>query len=196
MTASRLTGHVTGLYIGKVAHPWEGRDPTAIAKAAQTGPVEICTLGLAGDAQADATVHGGRDQAVHHYADEHHAHWAALFADDATRFKPGCFGENISSTGLTEDTLCIGDILRIGTATVQVTQGRQPCWKLNAHIGREDMAYHFRQTARTGWYYRVLDAGQASPGDRIELQDRTRATWSIADVTRAHFAARLDPERA
>ncbi|MEL6465389.1 MAG: MOSC domain-containing protein [Pseudomonadota bacterium] len=196
MTKDHPAGLVTGLFTGKVAHPWDGREPTAIAKAPQHGPVHIGPLGLDGDEQADTRVHGGHDQAVHHYADEHHTHWVQTFAEDATRFHPGNFGENISSTGLTEETLCIGDVLSIGTAIVQVTQGRQPCWKLNAHIGREDMAYQFRKTARTGWYYRVIEPGKVSTGDRIELQERPLADWTIADVTRAHFAARLDMKKA
>lgn len=80
--------------------------------------------GLDQDEQADRAVHGGPHQAVHHYAAEHLAFWASKFAEDANKFKPGCFGENTSSTGLTEHDLCIGDVFRVGAATLQVSQGR------------------------------------------------------------------------
>ena len=116
---------------------------------------EVTRLGIAGDQQADRRIHGGPDKALHHYPSEHHAHWrSVLEADAATpfRFEPGAVGENISSEGVLESDLCIGDVLRIGGALAQVSLGRQPCWKLDAHTGRSDMAYRFRKTGRTGWY--------------------------------------------
>ncbi|WP_299616303.1 MOSC domain-containing protein [uncultured Tateyamaria sp.] len=192
MNDTRPTGQVTGLFTGKVATPWKDRAPSAIAKTAALGPLHITSHGLEGDEQADLSVHGGPDQAVHHYAIEHFDVWASKFPEDADKFAPGCFGENVSSTGLTEQNLCIGDVLKIGTALLQVTQGRQPCWKLDAHMQRTDMAYQFRKTGRTGWYYRVLEPGMVDVGAAIELQDRPCPDWSIADVTHARFTPNLD----
>src|SRR5690606_20539649 len=119
----------------------------------------LTKTGLCGDEQADLTVHGGTDKALHHYAADHYQVWQAIFPDIAERFVPGGFGENLSTTGIDEETLCIGDVIRIGEAVVQITQGRQPCWKLSAHIGRDDMAARFQKSGRTGWYYRILQEG-------------------------------------
>ena len=131
MSTDTFKATVYGLFAGAVADRWEGRPPSAIAKTPVAGPVEIGFEGLLVDAQADRTVHGGAEKALHHYAADHYAAWIAegYLPDGAV---PAAFGENLSTLGVTEEQVCIGDVFRLGTARVQVSQGRQPCWKLNA----------------------------------------------------------------
>jgi MOSC domain-containing protein YiiM len=128
---------------------------------------------------------------VHHYAADDYPVWTRDLGANI-RFAPGGFGENVSTRGITEDDICIGDILAIGAARVQVSQGRQPCWKLSDHTGTPRMAYHVQRTARTGWYYRVLDPGVVAPGDAVRLLDRPQPDWSILRVSRARFDRTLD----
>ncbi|MEM7721278.1 MAG: MOSC domain-containing protein [Pseudomonadota bacterium] len=184
---------IIGLYTGRISARWAGKPPSAIGKTRQDRPLRVSTLGLEGDEQADPEAHGGPDQALHHYPADHMKTWQRDIPKLAHIFVPGCFGENISSTGFTESNMCIGDILSLGTSFVQITQGRRPCWKLDAHIGHPQMAYHFRKTARTGWYYRVLEQGEVEPGCLMRVLDRPLPEWSVFDVTTARFAARLDP---
>ncbi len=105
---------------------------------------------------------------------------------------PGSFGENLASVGLTEDQVCIGDVFTLGTATVHISQGRQPCWKLNAHIGDDRMAWRSQKMGRTGWYYRVLSTGTVQTGDVIALADRPNPTWTVQRVTAARLTRRVD----
>lgn len=185
-----LSVPIDALFVGTVEDRWPGKPPSAIAKRRIEARLEITPTGFARDAQADLTVHGGREKALHHYAAEHYPAWRAELGRDDLR--AGSLGENISTTGLTEETLCIGDILTLGTATVQVSQGRQPCWKLNAHTGIERMAWRVTKTGRTGWYYRVLAPGHVAPGDRITLAERPCPDWSVARVTAARLTRRID----
>ncbi len=187
---------VSGLFTGRIEDRWPGRPPSAIGKQPAPGPQRLETLGFEMDAQADLTVHGGPDKAVHHYAGEHYAEWRAEFPQLADKFHPGGFGENISTEGMTEETLCIGDIFALGTARVQISQGRQPCWKLNNHIGEKTMAARFQKTVRTGWYYRVLEPGSVEVGDEFTLLERLNPDWTLIRVIAARFNARLDPETA
>ena len=90
------------------------------------------------------------------------------------------FGENISTIGMTEIDVCIGDVFRVGTLQLQISQGRQPCWKLNARFDVSDMAYRVQKTGRTGWYYRVLQVGRIEPGDEIELIERPQPEWPLS----------------
>ena len=190
-----LSSRIKGLFVGKVADRWPGKPPSAIQKDAATGQQDIGTHGFVQDAQADLEVHGGADKAIHHYAFDHYAAWQAegLIPDGTL---PAAFGENISTIGLTEDTLCIGDILKLGSATVQISQGRQPCWKLGLHTGQDKMPYLFQKTGRTGWYYRVLDGGAVSVGDSITLLERPQPNWSVRQVTQARLTKRIAPSQA
>jgi MOSC domain-containing protein YiiM len=189
-----LTATIDALFIGKVEQRWPDKPPSAIGKRRTTDRLEITPTGFSRDAQADLEAHGGLEKAIHHYPGEHYPAWRAeLGRDDLA---PGGFGENLSSIGLTEKTLCIGDVLSLGTATVQVSQGRQPCWKLAAHAGEERMAYLFQKTGRTGWYYRVLEPGFVAPGDLIALRERRHPDWTVQRVTQARLTRRIAPADA
>ena len=131
----------------------------------------------------------GVDKALHHYAADHYPQWRTEL--DRSAFSPGDFGENVASLGLTEETVCIGDVFALGTATVQVSQGRQPCWKVNEHTANKKMAYLFQKTGRTGWYYRVLEPGIAGAGDTVSLLGRTQPNWTVERVTAARLTRRV-----
>lgn len=165
-------GQIVGLFSGKATTLWPEKAPPAIAKKPLRWVCHINKTGLEGDECADLQAHGGPDQAIHHYAADHIPFWASRHPEHATAFVPGCFGENVATEGLDECSLCIGDVLSMGSARVQISQGRQPCWKFNAHIGRNDMAYEFRQTCKTGRYYRVLEPGIVTPDSFMHLIER------------------------
>lgn len=152
---------------------------SAIAKRPALPPWRIGALGLAGDAQADTNHHGGPEKALHQYPFEHYADWADEIGDNPLLRTPGAFGENLSTTEWTETNVCVGDVVRFGRALLQVSQGRQPCWKLNRRFAQPDMALRVQSSRRSGWYYRVLEAGMAEPGDFLRVVDRPRPQWSI-----------------
>lgn len=191
MTTIETGISIDGLFCGSVQARWPGKAPSAIQKNVVDGPQTITPTGFFNDAQADLTVHGGQDKAIHHYAADHYPTWKDEGQMDADTV-PAAFGENISTIGLTEKAVCIGDTLRLGTAIVQVSQGRQPCWKLNAHTGRPTMAPLFQKTGRTGWYYRVLETGSVSVGDSITLLERPNPDWTVQTVTMARLTYQID----
>lgn len=191
-----MTTRVTieGLFAGVVEVHWPGKPPSAIRKRQISQTVSVTEGGLDGDMQADLTVHGGRDKALHHYPGEHYAVWCHELARDD--LVPGGFGENITTTGLTEETVCIGDVFALGTARVQISQGRQPCWKLNSYTDDDRMAWRFQKTGRTGWYYRILAPGEVGVGATLTLIDRPCPEWSVARVTRARLTRRISRQDA
>lgn len=193
---AELRATVTGLYVGRVRELWPGKPASAIAKLPAEAAQALTRTGFADDWQADLAVHGGVDKAVHHYAAEHYETWRSELGPSADGFGPGRFGENISTTGMTERDLCIGDRLKLGSAVVEISQGRQPCWKLNAHTGSKNMVALFQKTARTGWYYRVIEAGTVAIGDEIKRLECPNPDWTVERVTRARLDPELDPETA
>ena len=169
---------VEALCIGK-ALPFRDGLSSAIAKHPIAGDVRIATEGLEGDVQADRKVHGGPDMAVHQYPLEHHGFWrdqiGALPLIDA----PGAFGSNVALTGLLEDQVHIGDRFRIGTALLEVSQPRQPCWKIEHRFQHKGMVEKILQTGRCGWYYRVIEEGEAKAGDAFSLEMRAMSDWTV-----------------
>jgi MOSC domain-containing protein YiiM len=156
---------------------------SAIDKQPVSGPVRITLTGVEGDEQADRKHHGDTDMAVHHYPLEHYGAWQQDLPEQAHRFDaPGRFGENLCSTGMTENGVCIGDVFNIGEAVLQVSQGRQPCWKLIVQFQVEDMAARVQETGRTGWYYHVIQPGRISQGDAFELIERPNPLWPLNRV--------------
>ena len=195
-TMPDLSAEILALFVGKTANRWPGKEPSAIGKLQATDELRLDWDGFVEDQQADLEFHGGPEKALHHYAADHMDHWREAFPDADHNFIPGCFGENISTVGLHENNLCLGDILTLGSAKVQICQGRQPCWKLNAHTGIDAMGAAFRRTARVGWYYRVLETGQVKAGDTIRLVERPCPDWSVEKVTKARFDPKLSPDTA
>lgn len=155
---------------------------SAIDKQPIHGLVRVGPEGIEGDQQADRRNHGGRDKALHAYPLTHYPIWAAELPQLADRFVPGGFGENLVVDGVTEQDLCLGDRFQIGPLLIELSQSRQPCWKLNLRFNRSDMAHRVQSTGRTGWYFRVLRAGEIQAGCQAALVDRPHPDWSLTRV--------------
>lgn len=170
---------------------WQGQTvTTGIFKEPVSGPVKLRTLNLAGDRQADLTVHGGAAKAVYVYPAEHYDYWRAELSDLSLPW--GAFGENFTVEGLLEDEVNIGDSFRIGGAEVVVTQPRLPCYKLGVKFGRADMVKRFLASRRTGFYLAVLKEGEVSAGDTIERLSRDANNVSVADIVRLYAFDKTD----
>ena len=177
-----MTIEILAVLCGQV-RPFRGDDePSAIGKLPVAHAVAVEPLGLVGDQQADRTVHGGVDKAIHHYPADHYDWWRGQLGDHALLGAPGAFGENISTSGLDEQTVCLGDRFRLGTALVEVSQARQPCWKLDHRFGAKGVMAAVVTTRRSGWYYRVLETGQVRAGDDLEMVERRYPEWPLASL--------------
>lgn len=172
--------HIRSVLIGQV-QPL-GHTTSGIAKHPVDGPQHVGPYGIDGDQQADRRVHGGEDKAVLCYAWSHYSSWRSALPDVPLLTRPGAFGENLSIEDMDEHSVCIGDRWRIGTALFAVTQGRQPCFKLNLRFGIPDMAMRVQTSLRAGWYLRVLDPGQVAAGDRCELIERPHPAHTVASL--------------
>lgn len=181
MTASSMT--VDALLTGMPV-PFRDGDYSAIAKQPVSGAVRIGWLGLAGDSVADPVHHGGWDKAIHLYPQDHYGWWRERKPGHPLLEKPGAFGENIASRGMTEEEVCLGDRFSLGSAVVEVSHGRQPCWKLDHRFGTRDVMATIVKTARCGIYFRVLREGEAEAGAMMELLERPLPQWSIARLFR------------
>lgn len=162
---------------------------TGFFKEPVARPVVVGALGLEGDAQADHSVHGGVEKAVYLYPREHYTNWEAVLQSD---LKHGSFGENLTTNGVLEDELFIGDVFRFGRAVLQVIQPRSPCYKLQVRFARQDMLALFLREGRPGWYASVLQEGTVCAHDEIALIDRIQNDVSIADIWRYSFSERAD----
>lgn len=173
---------IVSVNVGKPREvPWNGITiSTGIYKAAVAGDVAVRKLNLDGDQQADLTVHGGPNKAVYAYPAEHYGFWRDEFPELPLTW--GFFGENLTTTGLREDELCIGDRLRVGTATFQVTQPRLPCYKLGIRFGRDDIIKKFLASRRSGFYLSVLEEGTLRSMAQIEILDRDPEKVTVCDV--------------
>jgi len=183
------------LFVGKPVRIDDEGQFSAIRKAPVTAAVAITRTGLAGDVQADRRVHGGPEKAVHHYAGENYAKLAAHFPQIADDLCVGSIGENVSTFGLDETKVCIGDIFRLGTAVLQVSQPRRPCWKIDARYGVKGVTAHIVESGLTGWYYRVLEEGATAPGDVIELIDRPAGAVALDTLWTVWHRHRPDRQR-
>jgi len=146
---------------------------------------------ISGDRQADLTVHGGTYKAVYCYSDEHYAYWRDQLPE--IDFVPGMFGENLTTRGLTEESVNIGDQFRIGSAVFQVTQPRMPCYKLGIRFGRADMVKRFWTSNRPGIYFSVVEEGELAAGDPIEKAGSETDGVSVADIVALYRRKKTDP---
>ena len=152
---------------------------SGIFKRRVTGRARVEVDGIVGDEHADMRVHGGPEKAVHQYAIENYARLARAFPQCAQLLVPGSLGENLSAPGLSELNVHIGDVFRLGSTVLQVSQPRSPCWKINHRFGVERMSIHVAQERITGWYYRVLEPGVIQAGDEFSLLERQNERFSI-----------------
>jgi MOSC domain-containing protein YiiM len=158
---------------------------TGIFKFPVTGRVQMRELNLDGDRQADLTVHGGRDKAVYGYPSEHYPFWKKQLP--GVDLPWGSFGENLTTEGLLEDEVYIGDRFTIGTAEIVVTQPRLPCFKLNLKFDRDDMIKRFLASHFTGFYFRVLREGEVGAGDEIVQIHQDENRVSVLDILRLYL---------
>jgi MOSC domain-containing protein YiiM len=173
---------------------WKGmRVETGIFKEPVHGPIAVSTLNLAGDRQADLTVHGGRAKAIYGYPSEHYEYWKKELP--RVRFSWGEFGENLTTVGLNEEELFIGDQLKIGSAILMVTQPRLPCYKLTIKFNRDDMIKRFLASERSGFYFAVVKEGALEAGSEIEIVSRDPDRISVADINRLYFGKDDDLDR-
>lgn len=170
--------------------------PSGIFKAPVHGSVRVRTLNLDGDRQADLTVHGGEYKAVYLYPSEHYPFWQQELG---RQLEWGSLGENLTTAGIIEENICAGDQLQIGSAVLQVTQPRLPCFKLAAKFQRNDIIETLLKSRKTGFYTRVVQEGSLQSGDSIVLLQRDRVQLSIHELAGLYFdkqAPRAEIERA
>src|SRR5882724_1844501 len=171
---------------------WHGRTvTTGIYKYPVEGPVALGTLNIDGDRQADLTVHGGEHKAVYCYPIEHYAYWRKKLPN--RDLPSGSFGENLTTEGLLENEVHIGDQFAIGAAEVIVTQPRLPCYKLGVRFESDDMVKKFLASRRVGFYFAVTKEGPVAAGDEIKLLFRDSEAISIAAFVELYIAKNWTP---
>ncbi|EJL6782083.1 MOSC domain-containing protein [Vibrio sp. D415a] len=184
-------GVVKAVLAGKTV-PYAHGAQSAINKQVLPERQHATELGFISDEQGDPRFHGGIQKALHIYPSEHYPIWQQELGERTIFQSVGGFGENISSEGVTESTICLKDKIRIGSTLLEVSQGRMPCWKLNVRFDQHDMARRLQDTLRTGWYFRVLEEGDIGAGDEIILCERPYPEWPLARIMGAVFTGCLD----
>ena len=159
--------------------PWT----SGFVKEPVHGPVRAGRTNIEGDGQTDLRVHGGPDKAILAYSADHYPLWREELG--ITPFAHGAFGENFTIAGADEHTVCIGDVWQVGAVRVEVSQPREPCWKLARRWRRPDLPHRVLETGRSGWYLRVLTEGFVDAGQGMTLIQRPFPRWTIAAVTDA-----------
>ena len=166
---------------------WRGKAvTTSIFKTPVAGRVPVARLNIAGDRQSDLSVHGGAEKAIYAYPSEHYEFWRNELP--STDFPWGAFGENLTTEGLREESVHIGDRFRAGSAEFIVTQPRMPCFKLGIRFGRPDLVKRFLRSGRTGFYLAVLREGEIGAGDPIEPVAVDDSKITVADVVALYGA--------
>ncbi|MDO4874843.1 MAG: MOSC domain-containing protein [Campylobacter sp.] len=166
----------------KLNTPWS----SAIFKVAQNGEIFANELGFEGDSVADTKHHGGPEKAVFANSFANYADWESFLGLKNMAY--GAMGENLCVDGLDESCVYVGDIHKIGSLVLQVSQPRKPCFKLSKRWGNENMATHIFETGLTGWYYRVITPGSCKVGDVIEVIEKDPVHMSILEVNRLFCA--------
>jgi MOSC domain-containing protein YiiM len=182
--------HIIEAVCTGTARPFNGAELSAITKRPREGSVQVLPEGLAPDEQADRRVHGGPEMALHLYPLDHHAFWRGEIGDHPALDEPGGFGSNLAVAGLTEDMVHIGDRFRLGSALIEVSQPRQPCWKIEHRFGHKGLVARIIESGRSGWYFRVLETGEVAAGDSLERVAIGARDWSITRAFRALVAGK------
>lgn len=166
---------------------------TSIWKSPRAGRLQVSTSNIAGDEQSDLTSHGGTYKAVYCYPSEHYEYWRRELPEATLPW--GVFGENLTTEGLLETDVRIGDRLEIGGAAFLVTQPRQPCFKLGIRFGRDDMVKRFVASGRSGFYVRVVREGDIASGDTIRLAERAADSITVSEIFTLQFDDNGPPDR-
>lgn len=175
-----MTPRVLTLHVGR-AEPLRGKPDgsSAIRKVSQDGPLALGELGFANDQQIDKRYHGGPTRALCAYSREYYPLWIKLTGNDMPF---GSFGENISTEGATDDTVCIGDEYELGTARVMITCPRGPCGTLSAHWGDRNLGNAVREARKSGFYLSTTLSGTVRPGDEMRLIKRPNPAWNLVRI--------------
>lgn len=190
MTQSRTIGRVHSVRVGG---PQTLPDPfqpgktwrSSFRRHEVTGPVALDERRLEGDEVADKKYHGRPSQAMLLFALPHYEQWRAEF--DLPAMMPGGFGENLTITDVTENDVCLGDHLQIGTAVVEITAPRVPCSKIDRNFGHKGITARVAETARGGWYVRVIQPGTLQAGEEVALVKRVAPDVTVVDCARAWY---------
>ena len=193
MNNAQPTIKTHALFAGKTRE-YPDHEPSAIAKQPLTTSTRLTSLGFTGDEQYEKRFHGGIDRALCHYPSEHYAYWITECPQSAPLFIAPAFGENISTTGLTEENAFMGDIYQLGDAIVQITQPRSPCYKLNFHLNTPDFSEKMQASTRCGWLYRVIKEGDVSPEAQLKLLTRP-GNISVKEALNIAFNELFDNHR-
>ena len=200
-----MTGELVGIQVGTVQrlvmpenarvdfqHPfWT----SGIFKTAMEGAVRVTKERIEGDQQADPRFHGGPDNVVLAYDADHYPVWREELGMPELAY--GGFGENFTVRGFSDDTVCIGDVWRVGPELMlQVTQSRQPCFKLARRLRQPNIVKRVHETSWGGWYLRVLKEGTAEAGMKIERVEQLYPKWTVAAAVQTMYARKSDEEAA
>lgn len=177
-------GILVSVQVGRAAPLGPERVMSGFVKTCVGGAVAVGLLGLEGDEQADLTVHGGPDKAVYGYAQSNYPIWRATFPGHISLLVAGGFGENLTIDGFDENNVFLNDIVQIGTALLQVSQPRQPCFKFAVRFADTSLPRAMVKNGLCGWYYRVLQPGRIAAGDAVSLRERPHPQWPIHRVNR------------
>ncbi|MDQ2794259.1 MAG: MOSC domain-containing protein [Bacteroidota bacterium] len=170
---------------------WQGKTVrTSIFKQPVGGPIQVLADSLAGDGQADLRHHGGADKAVYAYPAEHWAYWSAQLPPE--KLVPGAFGENLTTAGLLESEVRLGDCFRVGSAILKAMQPRVPCFKLNVRLDDDQMVRRFQRAGRSGIYFSIVQPGTVQAGDSIELLQRSEHAVTVQQVADCYYAREPD----
>jgi MOSC domain-containing protein YiiM len=163
---------------------------TGIFKTTIEGPALVRATHIEGDAQADTENHGGIDKAICAFPADHYEHWRRVLGRHD--FLHGAFGENFTIRRIDEDAVCIGDIYALGEVRLQVSQPRQPCWKLARKWRVKDLADQLIKSGHTGWYFRVLHEGVVARGTALELVERPHPDWTVSAANQVMHGRPID----
>jgi len=160
---------------------WKGKEViTGILKKPTDDAIILGLEDVKEDAVVDRKYHGGTDQAVYAYGEQHYKYWQELYPE--VEMKPGFFGENLTVTCLDEEAIYVGDVYELGTAIVQVTKPRQPCMKLGIVFGTQKVLKQFWNVPKSGLYFKILQEGVVKKGDELKLIEHIKNSKSIAEV--------------
>ena len=174
---------------------------SSINKQPVDGPIYVGVDNLAGDKQADLAVHGGRDKAVYVYPKEHYSYWqqsTGLLRTPRLKLPKnphGSFGENLTLSGLIEDMVYIGDVFACGEVVLQVTQPREPCWKLAFKFKQKKLPMWVITSGRTGWYMRVLQEGTIESGMTITQVEQGCQDWSVLTCNQLYHGRTVNTDK-
>jgi MOSC domain-containing protein YiiM len=169
---------IIGLYSGKLSNIGEKRSPTGIYKKS-VEQVSVDLLGIEGDIQADKRFHGGPEKALHQYALSSYEKIIKRYPLLHKKAEPGMIGENLSAIDMNEHNVCIGDIYKVGSAILQVSSPRIPCWKIDTKFKQPNLHQFISQHRLNGWYYRVVQAGDITLNDKLILQQRPNTDFTV-----------------